>query len=286
MSDEAIPSRRRKWWAAALLTVLLPGLGQVYNGQVKKGLLFFCIIWLWFVVLWATAGLAFAPFNIIIPVLVFLSAYIYILRDAIIIARRIGELYQLKIYNKWYLYLLAIVISALIQSPVIKHTLIEAYKIPAGSMQPTLLVGDYILADKLTYRFKNPNQGDIIIFKFPGNLKQNYIKRLIATEGQVVEIRNKKVYVDGKLGVEPPNSKYTDQTASTIGNPNRDNFGPYRVPKGHLFVMGDNRDNSYDSRFWGPLDRRLVLGKAKTIHWSWDSKTHSVRWNRIGQVVK
>ncbi len=153
-------------------------------------------------------------------------------------------------------------------------------------MEPTLLKGDFLLADKLTHRFKNPDQGDIIIFKFPGNLKQNYIKRLIATEGQLVEIRNKKVYVDGILVAEPPGLKHTDQMTSTIGNPNRDNFGPYRVPKGHLFVMGDNRDNSYDSRFWGPLDRRLVLGKAKTIHWSWDSETHSVRWKRIGQVVK
>ena len=214
-------------------------------------------------------------------------------------------------------------IVALILALIIKTSLVEAYKIPSGSMEDTLLVGDFLLANKFIYGSKvplidvrlpairEPKAGDIIIFKFPGNLKQNYIKRLIATEGQVVEIRNKQVFVDGKLLENPSHVKHTDFTNSPIGSPNRDNFGPYRVPKGFLFVMGDNRDNSYDSRFWGPLDRKLVLGKAMILHWSWKkdeqapdvsfrnplSFPHSigyniwhfpdrVRWNRIGSLIK
>ena len=214
-------------------------------------------------------------------------------------------------------------IVALIIALIIKTSLVEAYKIPSGSMEDTLLVGDFLLANKFIYGSKiplidvrlpairEPKPGDVIIFKFPGNLKQNYIKRLIATEGQVVEIKNKQVYVDGKPLADPPHVKHTDNTNSPIGNPNRDNFGPYRVPKGFLFAMGDNRDNSYDSRFWGPLDRKLVLGKAMVIHWSWKkddnapdvslsnplSLPHSigyniwhfpdrVRWNRIGSLIK
>ncbi len=214
-------------------------------------------------------------------------------------------------------------IVALILALIIKTSLVEAYKIPSGSMEDTLLVGDFLLANKFIYGSKvplidvhlpairEPKPGDIIIFKFPGNLKQNYIKRLIATEGQVLEIRDKEVYVDGKLFPDPAHSKHTDQTPSSLGNPHRDNFGPYRVPKGYLFVMGDNRDNSYDSRFWGPLDRKLVLGKALIIHWSWKkdeqaphmdlgnplSIPHSigyniwhfperVRWGRIGNLIK
>ncbi len=214
-------------------------------------------------------------------------------------------------------------IVALILALIIKTSLVEAYKIPSGSMEDTLLVGDFLLANKFIYGSKvplidvrlpairEPKPGDVIIFKFPGNLKQNYIKRLIATEGQVVEIKNKQVYVDGKLLADPPHVKHTDNINSPIGNPNRDNFGPYRVPKGYLFVMGDNRDNSYDSRFWGPLDRKLVLGKAMILHWSWKkddqapdvsfsnplSLPHSigyniwhfpdrVRWNRIGSLIK
>ncbi|EQB62846.1 MAG: hypothetical protein RBG1_1C00001G0425 [candidate division Zixibacteria bacterium RBG-1] len=214
-------------------------------------------------------------------------------------------------------------IVALILALIIKTSLVEAYKIPSGSMEDTLLVGDFLLANKFIYGSKiplidvrlpairEPKPGDVIIFKFPGNLKQNYIKRLIATEGQVVEIKNKQVYVDGKPLADPPHVKHTDNTNSPIGNPNRDNFGPYRVPKGFLFAMGDNRDNSYDSRFWGPLDRKLVLGKAMILHWSWKKDDHApemtlsnplsiphsiayniwhfpdrVRWNRIGSIIK
>ena len=214
-------------------------------------------------------------------------------------------------------------IVALILALIIKTSLVEAYKIPSGSMEDTLLVGDFLLANKFIYGSKiplidvrlpairEPKPGDVIIFKFPGNLKQNYIKRLIATEGQVVEIKNKQVYVDGKPLADPPHVKHTDNINSSIGNPNRDNFGPYRVPKGFLFAMGDNRDNSYDSRFWGPLDRKLVLGKAMILHWSWKKDDHApemtlsnplsiphsiayniwhfpdrVRWNRIGSIIK
>lgn len=168
-------------------------------------------------------------------------------------------------------------IIALILALIIKTSLVEAYKIPSGSMENTLLVGDFLLANKFIYGSKvplidvhlpavrEPKPGDVIIFKFPLNPKQNYIKRLIATPGQTVEIRNKNVYLDGKLFPLPQNAKFTDQNVT----PGRDNFGPVTVPPGKLFVMGDNRDNSYDSRFWGFLDRKLVLGKAMILHWSW-----------------
>lgn len=166
---------------------------------------------------------------------------------------------------------------ALILALIIKTSLVEAYKIPSGSMEDTLLVGDFLLANKFIYGSKiplvdahlpavrEPRPGDVIIFKFPLNPKQNYIKRLIATAGQTVEVKNKQVYVDGKLFPLPKQSKFTDPQIM----PGRDNFGPVTVPPGKLFVMGDNRDNSYDSRFWGFLDRKLVLGKAMILHWSW-----------------
>ena len=169
-------------------------------------------------------------------------------------------------------------IIALILALIIKTSLVEAYKIPSGSMENTLLVGDFLLANKFIYGAKiplieahlpavrEPKAGDVIIFKFPLNPRQNYIKRLIATGGQTVQIRDKQVFVDGKLFPLPHQGKYTDPGANS---PGRDNFGPVTVPPGKLFVMGDNRDNSYDSRFWGFLDRKLVLGKAMILHWSW-----------------
>jgi signal peptidase I len=209
---------------------------------------------------------------------------------------------------------------ALVLALIVKCSVVEAYKIPSSSMEDTLLVGDFLLANKFIYGSKvplipahlpalaEPKPGDIVIFKYPLNPKVNYIKRCVATEGQIVEIKNKILYVDGKKVSDPLNGKYTDPR---VRNGNRDNYGPYRVPQGYIFVMGDNRDNSSDSRFWGPLDRSLVLGKAMIIHWSWKPDPNSpgfvwynpisilewtgyniihfpwrVRWNRVGDIIR
>jgi signal peptidase I len=188
---------------------------------------------------------------------------------------------------------------ALIMALMIKASVVEAYKIPSGSMENTLLVGDFLLANKFVYGMKlpipytdirlpaidEPKPGDIVIFKYPydnrGNyltnsddMKFNYIKRCIAIEGQTVEIRNKQVYVDGQLIPMPPNGKHEDRQtypyyeSDSLRGGRRDNMKARKVPPGYLFMMGDNRDNSFDSRFWGFLDRRLVLGRALMIHWS------------------
>lgn len=172
---------------------------------------------------------------------------------------------------------------ALIFALIVKCSVVEAYKIPSGSMEDTLLIGDFLLANKFIYGAKlpipftnihlpalrQPKPGDIVIFKYPRNPKVNYIKRCVAVEGQTVEIRDKVLYIDGKRFPDPHLSKYTDRNTRPQGRDPRDNFGPYKVPKGHLFMMGDNRDNSADSRYWGTLPRELVLGKAMIIHWSW-----------------
>ncbi|MGB8657222.1 MAG: signal peptidase I [Candidatus Zixiibacteriota bacterium] len=212
---------------------------------------------------------------------------------------------------------------ALVMALIIKCSVVEAYKIPSGSMEDTLLVGDFLLANKFIYgakvpllpihlpAFREPKAGDIVIFKYPQNPKVNYIKRCVATEGQTVEIKNKVLYVDGKRFPDPALSKYADPTVRPAGRDPRDNFGPYRVPKGHLFMMGDNRDNSADSRYWGPLPRELVLGEAMIIHWSWAPDDNApvisandllsvpknvgynvihfpsrVRWNRILKILR
>lgn len=212
---------------------------------------------------------------------------------------------------------------ALLLALVIKCSVVEAYKIPSSSMEDTLLIGDFLLANKFIYGSKiplidahlpavrEPKSGDVVIFKYPGNLGVNYIKRCIAVGGQVVEIRDKVVYVDGKEFSGPPHLKYTDRRTIPSSASNRDNYGPYEVPEGYIFVMGDNRDNSYDSRFWGPLDRKLLLGKAMVLHLSWapdpdapgfswlDPLTYPtslfynvthfykrVRWERLGDLIR
>lgn len=178
---------------------------------------------------------------------------------------------------------------AIVLAIIIKTSIVEAYKIPSSSMEDTLLVGDFLIANKFIYgasipftswrlpEIREPKPGDVVIFKWPGDGVTNYIKRCVAIEGQTVEIRDKVLYVDGKEFPNPSHAKFTDgyiRPRMDDGN-SRDNFGPYVVPKDCFFMMGDNRDNSYDSRFWGPVHKKMILGEAMFIHWSWGSDPNS-----------
>lgn len=173
-------------------------------------------------------------------------------------------------------------IVAGIAALIIKTFVIQAFRIPSGSMEDSLLVGDFLLVNKFIYgaqipftdarlpAFRDPKPGDVIVFQYPEDPTKDYIKRCIAIEGQTVEIRDKVVYVDGNPQPLPASGKhlYSDILPESISP--RDNWGPEVVPPGHLFMMGDNRDNSTDSRFWGALDRRLLRGQAFILYMSWE----------------
>jgi signal peptidase I len=188
------------------------------------------------------------------------------------------------------------IITALVLALVIRAYVIQAFKIPSGSMIPTLLIGDHILVNKFIYGtkipfsdrrvliFKKPERGDIIVFKYPENPKKDFIKRVMGTEGDVIEERNKTVYVNGKAILEPY-IQHSDSSIRSGGNDPRDNFGPLVVPENKVFVMGDNRDQSYDSRYWGFVDLSEIMGKALIIYWSWDPNDW-VRFNRMGRLIK
>lgn len=173
---------------------------------------------------------------------------------------------------------------------LIRTAVVQAFYIPSGSMEDTLLVGDYLLANKFVYgapidvpgtnislfRFpplRDPSPGDIVIFRSPVDPDRDLIKRCVATGGQTVEIINKTLYIDGAPLSDPPRSKYTDRNVLPAAVHPRDNFGPYAVPDGHFFMMGDNRDNSSDSRYWGSVSKELIKGKAMSIYWSWAPDT-------------
>lgn len=189
------------------------------------------------------------------------------------------------------------IITALILALLIRAYVIQAFKIPSGSMIPTLVIGDHILVNKFLYgtkipfsetmvlEFTKPEKGNIIVFKYPEDPTRDFIKRIIAVEGDVVESRNKTIYVNGKQTSEPY-TQHTDNSIRPMGIEPRDNFGPLIVPKNKYFVMGDNRDQSYDSRYWGYVDRKDIKGKALILYWSWDSKNNWVRFARIGRLVK
>lgn len=192
---------------------------------------------------------------------------------------------------------------------LIRGTLVQAYHIPSGSMEDTLLEGDYVLGDKLTFGtqipdripflntklpsfrlpgFFHPKSGDMVIFEFPQDASRDFIKRCVATEGQTVEVKDKVVYVDGKPFENPAAVKHEDPRVLGRQYGPRDNFGPYTVPPGNIFVMGDNRDSSYDSRFWGTVPLEKVKAHPLLIYYSWDSEKplsnifSKVRWWRLG----
>jgi signal peptidase I len=188
------------------------------------------------------------------------------------------------------------IVIAIVLALFIRAFVVQAFKIPSGSMEPTLEVGDHILVNKFIYGIRlpvsnikiipvsTPERGDIIVFKYPVEPDKDFIKRVVAVSGDVVEIRDKKVYVNGR----PVNGYTIKHTENRIlpesANP-RDNFGPVTVPENSYFVLGDNRDNSYDSRFWGFVHDSALKGEAFIIYWSWDRNNFGVRWGRIGKLL-
>lgn len=197
-------------------------------------------------------------------------------------------------------YIEAILIAILI-AVLIRTFIVQAYKIPSRSMVPTLLVGDHLLVNKFIYGIKipvirklmisvtNPQRGDIIVFIYPEDRSKDFIKRVIGVAGDKIEIRNKQILVNDKI-YKDSFGVYVDPVLYPNLVQPRDNFGPVIVPRQSLFVMGDNRDESLDSRFWGFVDLADVEGKAWVIYWSWNSDEqerliHKVRWNRMGNLL-
>ncbi len=182
---------------------------------------------------------------------------------------------------------------------LIRSFAVEAFTIPSGSMEPTLVVGDYLLVSRLSYTVKvpftdivlfnlgEPKRGDTIVFRFPLNHSQDFVKRVVAKGGDTVEVRDKIVYVNGQR-ISVPSARFTSYTDIPGVLSPRDNFGPITVPPGSYFVMGDNRDNSYDSRFWGFVKRDELVGKAEVLYFSYDQNAdllHRVRWERLGRLI-
>jgi len=188
------------------------------------------------------------------------------------------------------------IILAIILALFIRSFVVQAFKIPSGSMLNTLQIGDHILVNKFVYGIKvpltdkyivqgkGPKRGDIIVFEYPIDPSKDFIKRVIGVGGDTIQIINKRILVNGQP-LEERYSRFTDQVILPANVQPRDNLGPLVVPPGKLFVMGDNRDESYDSRFWGFVDQSKVKGKAFIIYWSWDNRGLGVRWSRLLNMV-
>jgi signal peptidase I len=194
------------------------------------------------------------------------------------------------------------IVIAILLALVIRAFVVQAFKIPSGSMKSTLLIGDHILVNKFWYgiklpilnkeliHFANPQRQDIVVFRYPVDPSKDFIKRVIGLPGDTVQIRDKKVFVNDQPLVEPYAVHSDNRILPASASP-RDNMGATVVPPNDLFVMGDNRDESYDSRFWKFVDIGELKGKAFIIYWSWNSEGEwtlnpsegYLRWNRIGK---
>lgn len=179
---------------------------------------------------------------------------------------------------------------------LVRTCVIQPFKIPSGSMLDTLVIGDCLFVNKFIYGIKvpfsdlrlphlrAPQRGDVVVFRYPIDRSRDFIKRLVGVPGDTIEIRDKKVYVNGIL-YHNPHELHKDIRNLPREMTVRDNFGPVKVSAGSYFMMGDNRDNSLDSRFWGFVPDKDIIGLAFIKYWSWDSDKWLPRCNRIGRLI-
>ena len=208
-----------------------------------------------------------------------------------------------RVRKPWYREWSEAIMVALILALIIRTFFFQAFKIPSGSMEDTLLIGDHLLVNKFIYgvkvpftdtrmlRWREPQRGEIIVFEFPEDRhlpfykKRDFIKRIIGLPGDVVEIRDKQVLVNGQPYVIAQEVHKEEEVLPGPFTP-RDFMAPVTVPEDEYFTMGDNRDRSYDSRFWGFVKMDEIKGRALVKYWSWDPETHRPRWERMGRPIR
>ena len=181
------------------------------------------------------------------------------------------------------------ILVAFILALFVRTFVFENFKIPSGSMEDNLLVGDHLVVNKFIYGehastpvhklfgYREPRRGDVVVFKYPNQPRRDFIKRCIAVAGDTVEVRDKVLHINGEPQDEPYVVFKGNQAGRTRGLPG-DNYGPRVVPEGTIFCLGDNRDNSLDARFWGPVPLSYVKGRAVLIYWSYEAKRNDWEW--------
>ncbi|MGA9110011.1 MAG: signal peptidase I [Smithella sp.] len=290
-------NKPRRPWIAALLTLLMTGLGHLYAGNPKRGLMLFGI-WSFWAILCSIILLAVPDVFIIIIFLIGgFAFFVFCMVDAFSIAKRKNENYEPAKYNRWFVYVGYFVILSLISALLSAGFKTNAFNITSGSMEPALLVGDSILVNEVIYGVKipllrktiipvtDPKRNDLVVFIYPEDRSMTLIKRVIGVAGDKIEIVNKKIFINDKA-YKDSYGVFKDSNVLPQSIEPRDNFGPVTVPENSIFVMGDNRDESLDSRYWGFVDLQDVEGKAFIIYWSWDSDKHKPRWERFGLTFK
>lgn len=277
-------NKPRKWWLAGLMSLVMPGLGQIYNGQLNKGIFFILLGYCYIPLIYFIVFYKLSVVTLILFWIIAVFYYFFVVGDSIVIAKKNSAEYHLKGYNKILAYIAVVIIlgcTSHFYREYIKSNVMEAFKFPSGSMMPTLLVGDHLIADRSS-QARNPKHGEVVVFINPHDAEKNFLKRVVAIAGDTVELRNAVLYINGNAVNEPYIRKIDSN--SRLGS--SVNFGPVVVPADSYFVLGDNRDNSQDSRHFGFVSHDKIKGTARSIYWSWDAANASVRWKRIGMSIQ
>lgn len=269
---------------AFVLSLVAPGAGHFLLGRMRRG------------VAWAIGGAVFGlALLFTLPIAFFTMALIAVIGPLAHFASAVDSLRRGGVRPPWRILLISwcalFVGSWVLQEPVktyYRTHYARAFTIPSGAMQPTLLVGDYISTNNSAYRVQQPRRGDIIVFKYPRDETRDFIKRIIGTPGDKLQVRGHQVLLNGKPLEEP----YVTQSSVSVASVSQSGVCNYAygcevitVPPDSYFVMGDNRDNSQDSRYWGFVRRDKILGRAFTIYWSWDETQHRPRLGRVGRSL-
>jgi signal peptidase I len=303
MEDSNVESsKRRRPFYALLLTFGATGLGHIYCGRLEKGLVLFFISFLFASVTVFSVKNVSSTFTLnllLASIFITFLVFLYALIDSWLLAKRMGDRFRIKRYNKWYIYLLFILVSfshPINREMVIRDHFLQAFKTPAGSMLPSILINDHILLNKHIYLRQTPQRGDIVIFIYPNDRSKDFIKRIVALPGDSVEIKDNVLYVNDialnyveidlqdlseiKGQVNGQVLRETNGEVSykimLIDAPPR-NYPRTIVPNGHCFVLGDNRNNSLDSRHFGPVPLADVKGRVDYIYLPAES------WSRFGR---
>lgn len=283
-------SSPRVGWKAALLSLLVPGLGHVYAGSPGRGAVCFA----------ATVAAAYAPVPLAFLDALTIASYecvvalMFAVRvvgivDSVRIARSVGPAYRLRRYNLWYTYVATAVGAFLLVSPT--RLAARAYRIPSGGMLPTVQIGDHVIANLALYPRTSPSRGDVVVFRYPGNRDETYIKRIIGLPGETVAIHHQRVSVNGREIDDPwgfcPDGRAVSDPGADCGPAIKlDEMPPRPLGVDEYFVLGDNRQHSQDSRAWGALPRADLLGKVLGVYWSWDAEQLRPRLDRIGRSLE
>ena len=272
-------TRKLRPWLAGLLSFLIPGLGQLYCGSLLWAIIAFVTYYMVLTmgqIVFVFSDLA--PYNILVPVILWIIWHLIVTIHAVLLARRYVATNVSVLCSRWYS---LIVFAAFF---IFFYELFwpafgsyQGFRVTSISLEDGLFKGELLLADLEAFESSNPERNDMIVFLNPVDGETKYLKRCVAIAGDTVEITDKVLFINGAAAQEATTVKFVDTTDTGEqivkprmegGRNSRDNFGPYIVPQDCYFVMGDNRDNSSDSRYWGPVNSSLILGKAIRIYWS------------------